>query len=86
MHQQILKGTQAGQDNAVAKARTDTTPGVAAEEAAAKRIQEVVDAELSKAEPPSGESPSGGCTSDCSDQSQPKSGTFKGAGQSDTEW
>ncbi len=82
MHQQILKGTQAGQDNAVAKARTDTTPGAAAEEAAAKRIQEGVEAELSKAEPPS----SDGCTSDCPDQSQAKSGTFKGAGQSDTEW
>jgi len=79
-HQQILKGTQAGKESAVAKARTDTRPAEVAEEAAKKRVNEGVEAAMGVAAPqPAQDSPE-------AVSGQSKSGTFKGAGQSDTDW
>ena len=91
MHQQIMKGTQAGQSSTVTKARTDSTPSAVAEEAAVERIQQGVESELSKAVPQVAQESDGtasgaDCTSDCPDQGQAQSGTFSGAGQSDTDW
>jgi hypothetical protein len=91
-HQQIMKGTQAGQSSTVTKARTDSTPSAVAEEAAVERIQQGVEAELSKADPQVAQESDDGtasdadCASDCPDQGQAQSGTFSGAGQSDTDW
>lgn len=91
-HQQIMKGTQAGQSSAVTKARTDSTPSAVAEEAAVERIQQGVETELSKADPQVAQESDDGtasdadCASDCPDQGQAQSGTFSGAGQSDTDW
>jgi len=90
-HQQVLQGTKKGQEAEVAKARSDTTPAAVGEEAAKKRIQEGVEAELSKVAPQVAQESDGtasdaDCTSDCPDQGQAQSGTFSGAGQSDTDW
>jgi len=85
--QQALKGHKQGLEGELAKAKGQNNVESAAAEASSQRVQDKVEAELSGDQSDTTDTKGAvGCSDDCDDQKESKSGTFAGAGQEDTDW